>query len=69
MLLQLSFVALAEADALEDRYAYPARRMTPEEEREWGRLRAVSQRLAYRAAEKGVAGGSDEAFGEEVEVA
>lgn len=63
LLLQLSFVALAEADAIEDTYAWPPRsRLTDEEECEASRLRSLSARLAYRAAEKGWTCGTHGAF-------
>lgn len=53
LLLQLAFVAQNDAEA-----AFAARAAA-----ETARLGALSQRLAYRARECGVIGGTDRAFG------
>ena len=68
LLAQLSWVALRDAEAIEDHYAWPPRApLSDEEQREARRLRSVSARLSYRAratADGPVFGqGTDECFG------
>jgi len=65
LLLQLAFVALNDAEAIEDHYAWPRKPLTDEEQREAARIRSLAARLFYRASEKGYVGGTDEAFGGE----
>lgn len=67
LLLQLAFVADADADELEQRWAWPPVDWLdlPDETRaEVERLRALSSQLAADAARLGVRGGMDEAFRE-----
>jgi hypothetical protein len=63
LLAQLSWVALRDAEAVDDPYAWPRRELTPEERLEVDRLRTLSARLWYRAAERGWgSAGLEEAF-------
>lgn len=63
MLLQVAYVALADADAL-DPYAWPPVQLCDKQRVEIDRLRALSNELAADAARRGVRGGIQEAFGE-----
>jgi hypothetical protein len=67
LLLQAAYVALADADALWDQYAWPPvpfASLSEETRDEIERLRALSDELAADAARFGVRGGIQEAFGE-----
>jgi hypothetical protein len=67
LLLQLAYVAMADADAIWDQFAWPPVRfdsLSEEQRAEIERLRDLSDELGAEAARLGVRGGIQEAFGE-----
>jgi hypothetical protein len=65
LLLQLAYVATADADALWDAHAWPPvlwTELSDEQRAEIEGLRALGDELAAEAARLGVRGGTDEAF-------
>jgi hypothetical protein len=65
LLMQLSWVAMMDEQALRDDYAYPRKELTTEERGEADRLRALANRLHYAAVCAGqTESGLDAVFGE-----
>lgn len=64
LLAQVAHVALCDADAIAQPYAWPPREMTADERHESERLRALSRRLSYAATAEGLTDqGTDAIFG------
>jgi hypothetical protein len=62
LLAQLSYVALFDADAIEDAYAWPPKTLTADELDEIEHLRRISDTWHERAKAAGFNGGTDAAF-------